>query len=227
MKKLCAGVIVTAVVCAPTLLRAEPIASLYNTGVDALGTPASNLSLELHYSLTSVPSGPTGVRVATSANGFPLPPWTGDNTVSAWIGPNSDARLNGPLGSYDYRTTFNLAGLIPASANITGNWSVDDQGLDILLNGISTSTTAVGFQSFHAFTLVSGFVEGLNTLDFIVQNGGGPTGLRVEMVGTALARNTAIAEPASVALLGVGLVGLGAIGSKRSRRKSELTVCSA
>jgi hypothetical protein len=47
-------------------------------------------------------------------------------------------------------------------------------------------------------------VAGLNTLDFVVVNDGGPTGLRVEMSGDA---NTP--EPASLALLAAGLAGLG------------------
>src|SRR3954454_24981591 len=168
MKTLVSAGLIAIAVSAPTAtLRAAPIATLYSTGVDAAGVPLGNNAPETHYTLTSVPGGTTDVRVATSANGFPLPPWLGDNSASAWIGPKSDASLNGPVGAYDFRITFSLSGLLPSSATIVGNWSVDDQGLDILLNGVSTGITAAGFGSFYQFTLSGGFVDGSNTLDFI------------------------------------------------------------
>ena len=57
------------------------------------------------------------------------------------------------------------------------------------LNGVGTGLTSGGFLSYTPpFTLNSGFVPGVNTLDFLVNNAGdapNPTGLRAELSATA------------------------------------------
>lgn len=198
---------------------------IFNTGVDGSGTPlfdatAPGATPDTHYTLVAIPGDLVTVRpvqVATSFRGFPIPPWIGDNSTSAWIGPNPDTQLIGPTGNYDYRTTFNLTGFDFNTAVITGKWATDNSGSDILLNGGSTGIpNTTGFGTFSpTFTISSGFVAGLNTLDFLVNNGGStanPTGLRVEMTGTA----TAIPEPASLFLIGTGLVAFGIFRRRRA-----------
>ena len=184
---------------------ASPVGTFFNTGVDGTQLTLPNGAAEIHYTLASTPDGSSpGLRVATGANGFPIGPWLSDNSSSTWIGPNTDSALNGPAGSYDYRTTFDLTGFNSATATLVGQWATDDAGVDILINGTSAGQTAGGFSSFTPFSITSGFIDGLNTLDFIVINGGGPTGLRVE--GTLTAN---VPEPASMALLGAGLLAAG------------------
>ena len=189
---------------ATTDAKAVPIGTFYDTGVDASHATLANNAAETHYAIISTPDGSTpGVRVATSANGFPIPPWIGDDSLSAWIGPKTDSALDGPSGQYDYRTTFNLTGFNATTAALTGQWAADDAGVDILINGVSTKQTVNGFSAFNSFSVTSGFISGLNTIDFLVQNNGGPTGLRVEGALTA-----AVPEPATLAILSVGLVGI-------------------
>lgn len=166
--------------------------NLYNTGVDVSGTPLPDGTLDdPHYTLISVPGGSTTVRVRTSAGGWPIGPWMEDDSISAWIGPNNTSVLDGPGGLYTYRTTFDLTGLDPSTASISGIWVMDDFGRDILLNGVSQGCTSDSFASWSPFSILSGFLPGINTLDFIIdQTGGGPTGLRVEMQGIAEAVST-------------------------------------
>jgi hypothetical protein len=169
------------------LSTAMPIATLFNTGVDTVGNVAPNWATDLHYTLVTVPGGTDVVRVATDANGFPIGPWIGGTSLSAWIGPASDSVLSGHGGSYVYRTTFDLTGFDPGAVSISGVWAMDDIGDEIRINGQSQGYATwgwSGYSAFAPFSVTGGFVAGINTLEFVVSNGGGPTGLRVEMTGT-------------------------------------------
>jgi hypothetical protein len=208
------------------------ITTLYNTGVSGSGVVLPDGTIgDPHYTLVSVPSGSTAIRVIT-ADGFPIPPYFGDNALSRWIGPNNagtaasgdDDDLISPPGSYIYRTTFDLTGLNLASAFISGGWSSDNDGVDIRLNGVSfanldhTGTVPTSFTQFSIgfapFSISSGFIPGINTLDFVIHNGGSspgnssgaanPTALRVQMTGTAAVPDGGL----TVALLGMSLTGL-------------------
>jgi hypothetical protein len=200
----------------PAVSHAVPITTLFNTGVGATGVPLANNASDAHYKYTSVPTGgPTALRVETSANGYPAPYWFADNTLSAWIGPQTNASLDGPQGNYTYETTFDLTGFQASTASITGKWVVDNTGVDIRLNGVSAGKTANSYATFSAFTLANSFISGLNKLDFIVLNTEGPSGLRVEMTGTVSPNAVPVPEPISMAVLGSGLLTLGLLRRKR------------
>ncbi len=203
---------------------AATITTLYNTGVDAAGVALTDGTVgDPHYTLISVPGvSTTDIRTRTSAGGYPFASSV-DNAISSWIGPNNANSLISPPGDYTYRTTFSLAGLLANTASITGNWSTDNTGLKILLNGVDTGVSAnTVYGSSSAFTISSGFGSGLNTLDFVVNNvldGGttlGPTALRVEMSGTAA---SAVPEPS--ALLGTAIAFSSIVVLKRKMTKKE------
>jgi len=226
-------VVAVALLTVASVANAAPI-MIFNTGTLFNGVVAPGGTIgDPHYTLVSVPGGSTSILVRT-AGAFPIPPWIGNDALSAWIGPNNDNSLDGPPGNYDYRTTFDLTGLVPSTASLIGAWAMDNSGVSILLNGVATgitrpdpSLTGAPFMSFGNFSITSGFVAGVNTLDFIINNdrvNGGtspnPTGLRVEISGTAASDlepgpTASVPEPASLVLFGVGFAGVYLLGRNR------------
>jgi len=164
------------------------ITTLFNTGLAAGG------SVDPHYKLTHSADESFPGPDAIVANP-PAGAWVSNTSTSKWISPSANQTQSpgggNPVGTYTYRTTFDLTGLDPGSASITGQWATDNAGMDILINGISTGQTIgiAEFAHFTPFSISTGFISGLNTLNFVTHNAccadGNPTGLRVEMSGTA------------------------------------------
>ncbi len=200
---------------------------IYNTGVDSSGTPLPDGTIgDPHYSLIQVPpESTTDIIVRTEPN-YPIDPsssspWLLDDSLSAWIGPNNDYYTHSVEGDYIYRTTFSL----PASVTvvISGQWSADNGGVDILLNGASTgnatSDPVVAFENWTPFTIQATGNQGINDLDFVVHNYPSSfppyttaTGLRVEIT-------SAIPEPSILVLLTIGFITLLAY-TRRQRREA-------
>lgn len=186
---------------------AVPIANLYNTGLDASGNYLPTAGLDGNYTVISSPAG-SFVPSAVDDTSFPFPIWVANSPlISRWVGTSAQSS-NGPAGTYVYRTSFNL----PANANlgsvaISGMWGTDDPGLDILINGSSTSQISGGFTVLVPFSITSGFQIGNNDLDFILQNASGPTGLRIDKI----VGNYLVPEPASLflAVMSIGCMLMG------------------
>lgn len=197
--------------------QAASIVGLFNSGTDAnnVALVGGNGLVDTHYTIISSTSGGVLPRQAVT---YTNTAYVANDANSRWISLNS----NGNPGSNTtvYRLTFDLTGLDASTASISGTWAADNFG-SILLNGNATGFALTGsptsnFNRKHAFTLSSGFVSGINTLDFSVGDTGQPTALRVDdLVGTAdLA--AAVPEPGTWALL---ILGFGIIGAGMRRRE--------
>ncbi len=187
---------------------------LYNTGVNGIGGQLPNATADSHYALISAPG---AYATAYTGNGSDVYPWLADGPNSRWIGASTWLNEWLPSGNYVYRTTFDLSGMIPSSASISLKLASDDV-CDVFLNGVATgiATSSFGFTNFSAFSITTGFINGVNTLDFRVNNGDVPpsnrTGLRTELSGYAVI----VPEPASAALVGFGGILLVALRRKPS-----------
>ncbi|MBI4607069.1 MAG: hypothetical protein HY721_34325 [Planctomycetes bacterium] len=139
-----------------------------------------------------------GIQAFTvKADGFPIPPWIANDAKSRWIGFDNMNVANdseAPPGVYLYTIVFIMPADIDASkAVLIGGWATDDPGLDVEINGTLTGFGAGGFGGLTKFPPNFGiglFAPGENTIVFKLENGGGPTGLRVSAcVGVPVVTN--------------------------------------
>lgn len=179
----------------------------YNTGVDNAGVVLADNTIDTHYSISG-----GSTFAATSAGGYPIGPWLGDNGSSAWIAPTTNTYGG---YAYTYTTTFDLTGINLSTALLKGRLATDDQLTGLRINGTAVTLPAstTGYSYWTDFAVATGFISGVNSLSFDVLNsGGGPTGLRVEFTGNQL---TPVPEPESYALALAGLMTVGVLARRR------------
>lgn len=193
--------------------QAASINGLVNTGVGASGTA------DTHYALSSASTAST-VPVITYNNQWPISPWIGNDATSKWITPTADQSQSFDAwssGTYTYSLSFDLSGFKAGTASFSGRMAADN-AVTVLLNS-HTISSASGFTGWSAFASNGGFIDGVNTIEFVVtnwaQNGGNPTGLRVEFTDSTVAP---VPEPETYAML---LGGLALVGAIARRRKSK------
>jgi hypothetical protein len=172
--------------------RADEIV-VFNTGVDAAHLVLPAGAPDPHYSIVAAPAG-AGLTVpraalAAAAHSAYVPNSAVGTAGSSWIAPFGSTATNYAPGAYVYRTTFDLTGLDPSTARIDGIYGSDNLVADVIFNGVSTGITGGAFFVLvYPVTLTSGFVSGVNTLDFVVVNAGGapsPHGFRLIVSGSA------------------------------------------
>lgn len=164
---------------------AASIPGLHSSGVNNANAVQAIGAAEQHFAMTGLRTNATVIQ--------PAPPWIQAPPGSAWIGPLSGLE-NAPSGCcYIYKMEFDLAGLDPKTASISGRLASDDYA-QVLINGmdIGFHNEDVTFTTLRPFKIASGFVPGVNILEIRVSNCNepectfNPSGLLVtDLVGTA------------------------------------------
>jgi hypothetical protein len=169
---------------------AAPVVGLVNTGA-GLGDGA----IDPNWSIL------LPVQQAVVVNSAVIPgTWLPNTADSKWIWETATGQPTNVTRTF--RITFDLTGFDPGTAFISGRWATDNTGLDIILNGVGTGQTSPGFTSWTNFSLNSGFVAGVNTLDFSVNDFGSIAGFRAEFLNSDV---TIVPEPSSAVFSIAGL----------------------
>ena len=175
--------------------------TFYNTGVASDGSVLAAGAADPHYNLIYSSASNGSPALATAANAG----WASSSSAG-WISPWSSGNQDSNQGYYVYETTLDLTGYDAASAVLSGLFAADNS-VTIYLNRSSSASfgSTSSFSSLTPFTINSGFIAGLNLVDFVVYNTDGPTGLLVD--GTQASATAVTPEPRSLLLLSTGLLG--------------------
>jgi hypothetical protein len=158
-----------------------------STGTDANGALVPEGTIDPNWTITAKPGGVTGSFPAFATKPDAL--WFPNRNSSRWISSKADATLGDSPGNYTYRTSFDLTGFDPTTVQIRMQISVDDELVDVKLNNQSLGLKipvggGIPFRLSHGMQISSGFVAGINTLEFIVNNANtiiNPTAIQAQL----------------------------------------------
>lgn len=195
--------------------QAMAVPSIYNTGVDNGGGALAVGTADPHFSVV-LPDNTAGTAVVIQ----PHPEWVAAPAGSRWIGVSESALGVDPVGSYVYTQTFTLVDLQPDTiVKLSGSWSTDNTS-EIWLNGSFTGFARLdefAYKSLADFEITTGFVEGLNTLEFRTVNleaGPGPNPNGLLVANTRLIQVSPVPAPGAVLLVSLGTCAVGFIRRK-------------
>lgn len=201
---------------APAVLGAQ---APFSTG------ESSAAGLDLAWNVAFNHTGIVGSPFASARLVSPRPGvWEANGSDYKWISVETDGSVGGGATYYWFQTQFNLTGFDPSSANLKFRCAKDNSVGSYRLNGGAAVTGGCGvpFSFGSTQTVASGFVGGINTLEFYVVGDGVTDGLLVDVTDFSVRPGTppgVVPEPATVSLLAIGLVGI--LGIARRRRNAR------
>ena len=155
-------------------------------------------------------NGAAAYLVTSTAAGWPVLP-NSSITSGKYISwdPIQSGRSANTLknNTYAYAFQFNWSGAA-LTTDVDFRWVSDDYLTDVTLNGVSLGVNNIGanevWKISNVASVTANVAQGLNTLQFLVANGGGgATGLAADF--TIQGNASLVPEPGSFALFGLGL----------------------
>jgi autotransporter-associated beta strand protein len=163
---------------------AKPIPGVFATGVDNNGNVLTVAGTsDPHYNGTVGLSGSAFTPVVIN----PAPnPWV-PNGSDLWIGPTASG-FNATAPLYVYRLNFYLPPDCETEVVMGGQWAAVSSitsPATMWLNGAQTAFSCTSVSALSSFALTSGFIGGVNTLEFRVSSLLEMNGLRVRFEGAS------------------------------------------